>query len=109
MLSAPFILHTLNEVYGIKPGDVGYTQYLKADGTAMTPYENFMANGCLTKEWDFPNDKTVILDTKGLEELGLIWYDPNACFEIAKQTPGYVIDKVEPYGDDQMKITLTKK
>lgn len=99
----------LTTVYGVKPGDAGFVQYLDQHNQPKKPYDNFLTNGCLTKEWDYPNDKTVILDTKGLEELGLLYYDPNTCFDLAKQTPGYIIDKVETYGEDQMKITLTKK
>lgn len=108
----------MTQVYGLKPGDPDFTLYLDQYKNPKTPYDNFLTNGCLTKGWDYPNDKTVILDTKGLEELGLLYYDPNTCFDIAKQTPGYTIDKIETYKSpsgpfgiekEQMKITLTKK
>jgi hypothetical protein len=98
----------MTAVYGLKPGDAGYAHYTGQGGIDNTPYQDMLANGCLTKQ-HFDTDQTYILDTKGLEELGLIWYDPNTCFDAAKNTPGYIIDKVETYGEDQMKITLTKK
>ena len=53
-------------------------------------------------------DQTIIFDTKGLEDSGLIWYDPNTCFDLAKKLGGYSITEIKPYGEDQMKITLTK-
>ena len=109
--STVFLLtgYILTEVYGIKPGDPDFKQYLDQHKQLKEPYDNFLTNGCLTKEWNYPNDETVILDTKGLEELGLIWYDPNTCFDLAKQTEGYDITSVQTYGEDQMKITLTKQ
>lgn len=99
----------LTSVYGIKPGDTGFREYLDQYQQPMKPYDNFIANGCLTKPWNPDIDTTIVLDTKGLEELGMFYYDPNTCFEIAKNTPGYIIDKVETYGEDQMKITMVKK
>jgi hypothetical protein len=108
----------LTSVYGVKPGDPDYYVYTQPDGTAKTPYDNFITNGCMTKTF-YAGDQTVILDTKGVEELGMFYYDPNICFDIAKQTTGYTIDKIEPYKittpglygveKDMMKITLTKK
>ncbi len=108
----------MTQVYGIKPGDPEFTIYTKPDGTAKTPYDNFITNGCMTKTF-YDGDKTLILDTKGVEELGLFYYDPNVCFDIAKQTTGYEINKVESYKittpglfgteKDMMKITLVKK
>lgn len=101
----------MSQVYGLKPLDPGYTHY-KDDITGIenTPYQDFMVNGCLTKQI-LPGDKIIILDTKGLEESGLFYYDPNYCFDVAKNTPGYIIDSIETYGDnnEQMKITMTKK
>lgn len=99
----------LTQVYGLKPLDPGYTHY--TDETGMidnTPYQDFLANACLTKQ-HFVTDTTVVMDTKGLEESGLVWYDPNYCFDVAKTMTDYRIDKIETYGEDQMKITLTKK
>ena len=93
----------LTAVYGIKPGDPDYTHYPE-----NTPYMDFLGNACLTKKF-LTTDTTVVLDTKGLEESGLPYYDPNYCFNVAKIIPGYIIDKVETYGEDQMKITLVKK
>ena len=98
----------MTAVYGIKPGDPGYRQYLNAQGEPNTPFQDLLVNGCMVKE-HHNTDQSFVLDTKGLEELGLLWYDPNTCFDIAKNANGYVIDKVETYGDGQMKITLTKK
>jgi hypothetical protein len=99
----------MTQVFGLTPLDPGYTHY--TDETGMignTPYQDFMANACLTKQ-HFETDTTVVMDTKGLEDSGLIWYDPNYCFDVAKGMTGYDIDKIESYGEDQMKITLTKK
>jgi hypothetical protein len=99
----------MTAVFGLYPGDVGY--HVNKDpltGVPNTPYQDFMANACVSAPW-YEGDKTVVLDTKGLEESGLIYYDPNYCFDVAKTIKGYVIDKVEPYGDDQMKITMVKK
>ena len=100
----------LTAAFGLKPGDAGWMHYggLGTDIPDNTPWQDFMANGCLSAPWH-ESDKTVILDTKGLEELGLLWYDPNYCFDIAKGITGYTIDKIETYGDDQMKITMVKK
>ena len=94
-LSAPFILH---EIYGLKPGDVGYISPRVDPNTGAhnTPYQDFIVNGCLAAPFDGTNP-TITLDTKGLEELGIPYYDPNTCFDIAKNTPGYIIDKVETY------------
>lgn len=97
----------LTTVYGVKPGDAGYAHY-EGNGQEMTEYNNFLWNGCLTKTYH-EGDKTIVLDTKGLEELGLQYIDPNICFDMAKTTLGYKITDIEPYGDDDMKITLTKK
>jgi len=100
----------MTAAFGLKPGDVGWMHYggLGTDIADNTPWQDFMANGCLTAPWH-EDDQTVILDTKGLEELGMLWYDPNYCFDVAKNSAGYTIDKIETYGDDQMKITMVKK
>lgn len=105
-LPSPFIF---NEIYGLKPGDPGYKQYSHPNGTPNTPYEDMIMNGCLTKPYT-GQEKTVILDTDGLVELGLDYFDPNTCFEIAKTMAGhYNIDDVKVYANDHMIITLTKK
>lgn len=108
----------MTHVYGVKPGDADFNIYPADPGYTITPYENFIMNGCFTKAF-YAGDPTIILDTKGLEELGMFYYDPNTCMDIAlgMTDNGYIIDKVEPYkitgqyGNeiDQMKITLTKK
>jgi hypothetical protein len=102
----------MTQVYGLKPGDVGYLSPRVDPNTGgqNTPYQDFIVNGCLAAPFDGTNP-TITLDTKGLEELGMIWYDPNTCFDIAKNTPGYIIDSVETYGEnnEQMKIKLVKK
>ena len=105
-LSTPFIL---NAVYGIKPGDVGYKQYYADDGTPNTPYQDFIANGCMTKPIQ-EGDKTIVFDTSGLAELGMFWFDPNTCFDLAMTLADeYDITKVEKDINDHMIITLTKK
>jgi hypothetical protein len=111
----------LTSVYGIKPGDPDFSVYPSNDPSIkITPYVNFLMNGCLTKTF-VQGDAIVILDTKGLEELGMFYYDPNTCMDMAlgMTESGYIIDKVEPYKittpgpfgieKDQMKITLVKK
>ena len=75
LLSAPFIL---NEIYGVKPGDPDYTIYIQPDGSPTTPYGNILTNGYMTKAF-YEGDKTITMDTKGLEELGMFYYDPNTC------------------------------
>ena len=115
-LSAPFILQ---QIYGIFPGDPDFYIYEGTDGKPMTPYNNFLFNACLTAPF-VEGNTTITMDTKGLEESGLFFYDPNTCFDMAKDTAesaGFIIDKIEPYksiGDygtekDQMKITMVKK
>ena len=107
----------MTKVYGIKPGDPDFTIYPSNNAEVeITPYTNFVMNGCFTNMF---GDSTMILDTKGLEELGMPYYDPNTCMDIALGLAenGYIIDKVEPYKmtgqygteTDQMKITLVKK
>lgn len=107
-LAAPFLLTSIQSVYGLKPGDEGYGQGSHLDGTPNTPYEDFMANGCLPKAFHF-GDETVILDSKGLKELGLIWYDANTCFDVAKNTAGYDITNIKTDLNGDMVITLTKQ
>lgn len=114
--TTPFILQS---VHGLKPGDEGWVHHGGA-GTGVpdnTPFQDFMVNGCLTAPW-IQGDPKVVFDTKGLEELGLFYYDPNYCFDVAKNTPGYIIDKIETYtmkdssgyyDEEHMKITLVKK
>lgn len=108
--STVFLLtgYIMTQVYGLKPGDQGYRNYLNEQGEPNTPYQDMLVNGCMTKEHT-EADQTFTLDTKGLEELGMIWYDPNTCFDIAKNAIGYDITSVQTYGDDQMRITLTKQ
>lgn len=99
----------LTAAYGLKPLDPGYAHY--TDDTGMvdnTPYQDFIANACMIKQHT-DADQTITLDTKGLEDSGLIYYDPNTCFDLAKKLPGYSITEIKPYGEDQMKITLTKQ
>ena len=98
----------LEQVNGLVPGDEGYTNYLNVFGEPNTPYQDLLANACLTAPHT-DADQTFTMDTKGLESLGILFYDPNICFDMAKNTQGYTIDKVETYGTDQMKITLVKK
>ncbi len=106
----------LTSVYGVKPGDPDYYIYTEPDGTPKTPYQNFLTNGCMTKLF-YEGDKTVVLDTKGVDELGMLFFNPNVCFDLAKGMDGYTITKIEPYTTtgpydiktEQMKITLTKK
>jgi hypothetical protein len=109
----------MTQVYGIKPGDPDYVHYggLGTGNPDNTPYQDFIANGCFTKQL-YEGNTTGVLDTMGLEELGLPYYDPNTCFDLAKTIPGYVIDKVETYTapdssgyfeDEHMKIIITKK
>lgn len=105
----------MNTVYGIAPGDPDF--FIYADKKEVTPYNNFLFNGCLTKIW-VEGDQTITMDTKGLEELGILYYDVNTCFDMAKELTGYTITSVESYKtpspggyfeNDHMKITLTKK
>lgn len=104
--TTPFVLQS---VHGVYPGDPGYA--LNGGGDTgvpkNTPFQDFMVNACLVKPW-YIGDKVVEMDTKGLEESGMFYYDPNYCFDVAKNSPGYSIDKIETYGEDQMKITLVK-
>jgi hypothetical protein len=107
LLAAPFLLHS---VYGIKPLDPGYAHYGDGtvDGVENTPYQDFIANGCMT-EPNTGQDK-LIFDTAGLDELGLFWYDPNTCFDIAKaMSDTYTITNVTVDSNDRMIIELTKK
>lgn len=100
---------TMNSVYGIKPGDPDYQFYNDNDDkTPKTPYENLIINGCL-KEPFYKVNKTITMDTKGLDELGLDLIDKNICFEYAKYIAGYFIDSVETDKNGDMIITLTKK
>lgn len=110
VFSTVFMLtgYIMTQVYGLVPGDEGYTKYLNVFGEPNTPYQDLLANACLTAPHT-DADQTFTMDTKGLEELGILFYDPNTCFDMAKNTLGYTIDKVETYGTDQMKITLVKK
>ncbi len=109
----------MTQVYGIYPGDPGFAIYPGPGGKDLTPYNNFIYNACLTAPY-IKEGQPITMDTKGLEESGMLFYDPNTCFDMAKDTAqaiGYVIDKVEPYKmlgpygteTDQMKITLVKK
>lgn len=107
----------LTSVYGVKPGDTDYYLYEPPKGEVMTPYNNFLFNGCLEKKF-YEGDKTIIMDTKGLEELGMFYYDVNTCFDMAKTMTDYTITSVESYTapdssgyfeDEHMRITLTKK
>lgn len=102
--TAPFILQS---IYGLKPGDAGYSNYVNELGEPNTPYQDFIVNGCL-KEKNVGQD-TLILDTAGLDELGMFYYDPNTCFDIAKAMNGQYDMKVQTFADDHMIITLTKK
>jgi hypothetical protein len=105
-LSAPFIL---NEVSGIKPGDPGYRHYFQSDGTPNTPYQDFIVNGCLTAPVT-GGDEKVVFDTNGLVELGMLWFDPNTCFDIAMSMTGeYNVTSVVKDMNDQMIVTLTRK
>lgn len=105
-LSAPFIL---NSVYGITPRDPGYTHDDNKDGIMNTPYQDFIANGCMTKPFN-ETDETIVFDTNGLVELGMVWFDPNTCFDMAMgMSDNYIIDSVVKDSNDQMIITLTKK
>lgn len=100
----------MTSVFGLKPGDVGYSNYYDPNtGQTNTPYQNFIVNGCFPKPHS-DNDQIVIMDSKGLKELGLIWYDPNTCFDLAKTMTNYNIDNidVDPVTND-MKITLVLK
>jgi hypothetical protein len=102
----------MTSVYGLKPLDPGYIHT-----EPNTPYEDLIENGCISATETMPDASIVVFDTKGLEELGLPYYDQNICFDIAKTMDSYNIEKIEPYkitgqyGNDidQMKITLTKK
>lgn len=91
-------------VYGMTPFDEGYAHY-----EPNTPYQDFVANGCLTGPF-YETNSTVVMDTFGLLEAGLEYFAPNTCFDIAKTIEGYMIDNVKPYGLDNMhmKITLVK-
>ena len=96
-------------VYGIKPGDEGFTQYYDNDRkTPKTPYENLVINGCL-KEPIYEDSQSIIMDTKGLDEVGLLYFDPNICFDYAKYITGFSIDNIETDTNGDMVITLTKK
>lgn len=116
--STVFLLtgYIMTTVYGLKPGDTDFYIY-EGDGQVMTPYNNFLFNGCLEKKF-YLGDQTVIMDTKGLEELGMFYYDVNTCFDMAKEMTGYTITSVESYTapdssgyfeDEHMRITLTKQ
>jgi hypothetical protein len=95
----------LPTISAITPFDEGYAHY-----EPNTPYQDFIANGCMTGPF-YETNSTVVRDTFGLLELGLLYFDPNICLDIAMTIEGYMIDKVEPYGLDMMhmKITLVKK
>lgn len=98
----------LTAVFGIKPGDWNYGEYPQSDGTPKTSYQNLLTNACLTQIFA-EGDQTVILDTKGLKEIGFEYIGTNPCLDMALGMTGYEIDKIETYGDDQMKITMVKK
>jgi len=109
----------MTKVYGIYPGDPGFAIYPGPGGKDLTPYNNFIYNACLTAPF-LEGNTSITMDTKGLEESGMFFYDSNTCFDMAKDTAqatGFIIDKVEPYKmtgqygteTDQMKITLVKK
>ena len=107
----------LTAVYGLKPGDPDFFVYDSVEGGVMTPYNNFLFNGCLEKKF-YLGDQTVIMDTKGLEELGMFYYDVNTCFDMAVSMSDYTITSVEKYtapdksgyfDKEQMRLTLTKK
>ena len=107
----------MTQVYGVKPGDPDFYVYDPVEGSTMTPYNNFLFNGCLTAKF-YDGAQTVVMDTKGLEELGMFYYDINTCFDMAVAMTDYTITSVEKYTapdasgyyeDEHMKLTLTKK
>jgi hypothetical protein len=98
----------MNAVYGIKPGESKYFDYIDEDtGKPLDPYVNYIANGCLKEPW-FEGDENIFIDTRGLE--GSDWnIHPTTCHYMATEIEGYFIDEVKMHPDGNMEITLTKQ
>ena len=101
-------------VFGLTVNDAGYKAYFTEEGIPNTPYQDMMVNACLTKPLT-ETDTTMVLDSKGLRELGMPpiieGFTSESCLDMAQNIAqaGWVIDEMTVDENKDMKIVLTKK